>query len=325
MEQIRRDLQSGNFKQFYLLYGPERYLVNQYRENLRKALLDGDESMNLHRYHGKGIPLSEIIDLGETMPFFASRRVFILEETKLFKEGGDALASYLASASESSFFVFAETDVDKRSKMFKLVSEKGYATEFFAPDEATLKKWILGILAREGIQIDNRTLFSFLSRTGDQMQVIRNELDKLIGYVGQGGKITEKTIDDICLPKVEDNVFLMTNALSAGDSKKALEIYYDLILSGEDITNLLGLIRWQFNTLLLIKSADRGGSDDRIAAATGLKIGLVKRNRRLAASFPVSSLHNIIRECGETNYAIRTGTMDEKIAMEMLLIKCAKI
>ena len=85
MKNIQEDIKSGKFKQAYLLYGEEAYLKQQYKRNLVKALNPDDDTMNFARYEGKGIDVRELLSLFDTMPFFAERRVVLLEDTGFFK------------------------------------------------------------------------------------------------------------------------------------------------------------------------------------------------------------------------------------------------
>ena len=75
MQRINEDIKTGNFKQIYLLYGEERYLKNQYTTRLRKALCQDGDEMNTHFYQGKDFSLGQVVDLAETLPFLAERRV----------------------------------------------------------------------------------------------------------------------------------------------------------------------------------------------------------------------------------------------------------
>ena len=138
MKQINEDIKRQNFKQVYLLYGEERYLRRQYRDKLRKALSDENDTMNTHFFEGKDVPVGQIIDLAETLPFLADRRTIFITDSGLFKSGGEKMAEYLSSPSETTFFVFTESEIDKRSKLYKTVQSKGYAAEFATQDENTL-------------------------------------------------------------------------------------------------------------------------------------------------------------------------------------------
>ena len=93
MKRINEDIKTGNFKQMYLLCGEEDYLRNQYRNRLKDALLNGGDTMNLSIYEGKDINQAQIIDKAEEVPFFADRRIIIIENSGLFKNAGaDQLA-----------------------------------------------------------------------------------------------------------------------------------------------------------------------------------------------------------------------------------------
>ncbi len=150
MKNIQEDIKSGNFKSAYLLCGEEAYLKVQYKNKLLKALNPDDDTMNFNHYEGRNIDVKELIDLCETMPFFADRRVVLLEDTGFFKNKCDELADYMKELPDYLCLVFVEDEVDKRSKMYKAVKSCGRIGEFARQDEKTLMQWAAGILKREG-------------------------------------------------------------------------------------------------------------------------------------------------------------------------------
>ena len=95
MKRVIEDIKTGEFKQIYLFTGSEDYLKFQYRDKLIQALMPEGDTMNLSRFQGKGQDVREIISLGETMPFFAERRMIVLEDTGFFKNSCGDLADYL--------------------------------------------------------------------------------------------------------------------------------------------------------------------------------------------------------------------------------------
>ena len=108
MKNIQEDIKTGNFKQAYLLYGEEAYLKQQYKQRLLNALNPDGDTMNFSRFEGKGIEVKELIDLCETLPFFAERRVILLEDTGFFKNKCDELADYLKNLPEYLCMIFVE-------------------------------------------------------------------------------------------------------------------------------------------------------------------------------------------------------------------------
>lgn len=95
MKNLQEDIKTGNFRRVYLLCGDEAYLKIQYKDKLIKALNPDDDTMNFSKYEGKGIEVREMIDLCETMPFFADYRVILVENSGFFKNKCDELADYI--------------------------------------------------------------------------------------------------------------------------------------------------------------------------------------------------------------------------------------
>src|SRR5574344_1007426 len=116
MQEIINDIRNNQLKQVYLLYGAEDYLRLQFRDKLKQAMLPAGDTMNYAGYEGSDIPIGEVIDLAETMPLFAEKRLIVIENSGLFKEGGEKLAEYLAAPSPTVYFIFSEKDIDKRSR-----------------------------------------------------------------------------------------------------------------------------------------------------------------------------------------------------------------
>ena len=84
MKKLNEEIREGTLKQAYLLCGDEAYLRRQYRDRVKKALMGDGDLMNLNCFEGKGIVPGEVIDLAQTMPFLAERRVLVIENSGFF-------------------------------------------------------------------------------------------------------------------------------------------------------------------------------------------------------------------------------------------------
>ena len=221
MKILSQHIKSGQFKQVYLLCGDEDYLRKQYRDRMKDALV-GDDTMNYSYFEGKGISVKELIDLGETLPFFSERRLIVVENSGFFSSSQEELADYMKEMPESTCFMFVEKEVDKRNKLYKAVSSKGYVANLSAPDERTLIRWIAGLLKNEQRQMSESTLRYFLERIDTDMENIRRELDKLIVYTDGKFEITREDIDAVCTVYTESQVFDMVTAVAEKRQPKAL-------------------------------------------------------------------------------------------------------
>lgn len=321
MQQLNEDIKSKEFKQVYLLYGEEAYLRRQYREKLQAALLDGGDAMNSHYYEGKDISLGEVIDLAETMPFFASRRVIVLENTGLFKSGGEKMAEYLTEPAETTYVVFVEREVDKRSRLYKQVQQSGRAVEFAIQDEKTLKRWIAGILKKENMQITEKNAEYFLEKVGTDMENIRAELEKLICYCMGKEVVEQEDIDSICTTRISNHIFDMVTAIGDKQTKKALTLYYDLLALKEPPMRILFLIARQCNTLLQVKQLKNKGFDNKkIGEKTGLPGFVAGKYVQQAAKFKEKELKKAVETCVEAEEAVKMGRMNDNMSVELLIM-----
>lgn len=321
MRQINDDIKQGKFRQAYLLYGEERYLRRQYRERLQKALCSDGDTMNTHFYEGKNISVGEIIDLAETLPFLAERRVIFIANSGLFKSGGEQMAEYLAAPCETAFFVFTESEVDKRSKLFKTVQSKGYAAEFAVQDEKTLMRWAAGVLAKDNKKITESTIQLLLSKTGTDMENIQMELEKLICYCMDREVVTDADVEAVCTTRIGNHIFDMINAIADKQQKRALELYYDLLALKEPPMRILFLIARQCNMLLQTKELKSKGYDNRtIGTKLGIAPFIASKYLNQAAKFKVSTLRTAVEKCVEAEEAVKTGRMNDVMSVEILIM-----
>ena len=319
MKQINEDIKQQNFKQIYLLYGEERYLRRQYRERLRKALCSEDDTMNTHFYEGRDISVGAVIDLAETLPFLAERRVIFISNSGLFKSGGEKMAEYLAEPNETTYFVFTESEIDKRSKLFKTVNSKGYAAEFAVQDEKTLKRWAAGVLGKEGKKITENTVQLLLSKTGTNMENIQMELEKLICYCLDREVITDEDVEAVCTTRISNHIFDMINAIADKQQKKALDLYYDLLALKEPPMRILFLIARQCNLLLQAKELKLKGHDQRsIASKIGVPPFAAGKYLAQASRFKTEKLRNAVTKCVEAEEAVKSGRMNDILSVEIL-------
>ncbi len=321
MQRINNDIKSAQFQPVYLLYGEERYLKRQYRDKLKKALCAPDDNMNNHFFEGRGISVGEIIDLAETLPFLAERRVIFLDNSGLFKSGGEQMAEYLGAQNESTLLIFTETEVDKRSRLFKAVQAHGCVVEFAQQDENTLKRWIAGVLGREGKKITESTVLLLLSRTGTDMENIYMELEKLICYCMDKEVVEPQDVEAICTTRVSNHIFDMVTAIAEKRQKVALELYYDLLTLKEPPMRILFLIARQCNLLLQARAMkNKGLSNKEIASGLGVPPFAVGKYISQASRFKPSVLQQALKKCVEAEEAVKTGRMNDVMSVEILIL-----
>ena len=325
MKTIDEDIKSGQFKRVYLLFGEEAYLKHQYKRKLKQALVASDDTMNFSSFEGKDTNPKAIIDLAETLPFFADRRLILIENSGFFKNSCEELAAYLPELPESTCLVFVEEEIDKRSKMYKAAQKTGSVVEFKKQTDEILIRWILGRLKKEKRNITTPVMQLFLSRTGTDMENIDRELEKLICYTMGKDVIEAADVEAVCVGQTTNKIFEMVNAIAEKNQKKALSLYYDLLALKEPPMRILFLIARQFNQLLSVKELmSTGKGKDEIAKKVGLQPFVAGKVMTQARAFSGEKLRSYVEKCVSCEEAVKTGRLTDQLAAELVIMEFSK-
>ena len=322
MKSLNEDIKTGQFKQAYLLYGEEAYLKKQYKDKLTKAMLPEGDTVNYAYYEGKGTNPAELIDLAETMPFFADRRLIVVENSGFFKNATPELADYIKNMPETACFLFVESEVDKRGKMYKSVKDKGRAVEMGRQDEKTLLYWLAGMVKKEGKQIKESTARYLVAKTGTDMENLEKEMEKLFSYTLGQTEITVQDVDEICTTQITNKIFDMVEAVATKQQKRALHYYYDLLALKEPPMRILYLLSRQFKLLMEVKDlSGRGYEKSQIAKTAGLHPFVAGKYIKQCHSFSKEELRSIMEEAANTEEMVKTGRLNDRMSVELFIVK----
>lgn len=319
MKIIKEHIKLKRFKQFYLLYGSENYLVKLYRDKLKKAII-GHDLMNYSLFEGKDIDLVELKDIAYTLPFFNEKRLIHIEYSGLFKTSSD-LADILQSAPESTIFLFVEQEVDKRNRSYKVIKNKGIISEMKALDENNLKLFIVSLLEPAGKKITQSTANYLLEMTGTDMDNLNNEVEKLISYTHDRDTITTEDVDAVVTSQITGKIFQMMDAIGLKQQDKALSLYYDLLSVREKPSHILYLITRHFNILLQVKDlVTNGFANAAITKKVGIPAFTTGKYISQSKNFTKRQLIDAIKLATDTEEQIKTGRIIDKIGVELLII-----
>ena len=327
MYSILEDLKSNTLKRVYLLYGTEQFLVRTYREKLvygcmHKSTKELAGDMNFARFTGPSTDVREVNDFVQTMPFFAERRLVVLDDTQWFQRSDDDVAELIANIPDTATVLFVEDGVDKRTNTYKAVEKNGYAADFEALKEEDIKRWICREVDRMGKKITNGAVAALMDAAGDDLGALKTELDKVGAYCLDKEAIERADVEALTNPKAEDRVFEMMDLIGAKRRKEALDLYNDLLELRESPIKILSLMERHFKILIAVKDLRRGGlGKNRIADRLGLKPFRADRYMAQSGNFTMQGLKEALADAAEYDKAIKSGGINERMAVEMLIVK----
>lgn len=322
MKNIKEHIKLHQFKPVYLLYGIEGYLKKLYRDKLKVAILNNnDDTMNYNYFDGKGIDVSEVIGIAETLPFFSEKRVIVIENSGFFK-GSNDLADYIKTIPDTTHIIFVEEEVDKRNRLYKAVKEIGTISEMNGMDEQNMKLWVASVLQKDKKKVTADTVSYLFNKIGMDMQNVQTELEKLVCYAYDRDVITIQDIDEVCTTQIQSKIFAMIDAIGMKQSKKAFDLYADLLALREKPMTILYLVTRQFNILLQVKELS-GMSFDKnaIASKAGIPPFAVQKSVAQARNFSKKTLIEALEFSTEIEEQVKTGRLTDKLGVELLIVK----
>ena len=184
-----------------------------------------------------------------------------MDLTKRKRAEGNRLAALLDQGlPEWSFLLLTAVQVDRRTRLFKRLEEMGAVLQLVLERDRSgkisrenLLEFIGQWLRQAGKNLDPQAREMILARAGDDLRGLKEEIDKLLLFVGERAKITAADVDLMVADRGEGWIFDLTRALGERDAATALCQLARLIAQGEHPLKILGTVAGEVRRLLLAR------------------------------------------------------------------------
>lgn len=185
----------------------------------------------------------------------------------------EKLEGYIDNPLASTVFVvsYKEKKVDGRSRLAKILKQKGELLSTKKLYDSQLPEWASNMVQQHGLKISQRALHMLVDHIGNDLSRIQNEIEKLAVNLGMRKDITEDDIENYIGVSKEFNVFELQAAIAQKDLPKAVRIiqYFEANPKAGPIQMILPALYNFFSKVYMIYSV---GSQDEKAVATALGV-----------------------------------------------------
>ena len=320
-----RALSQGTLPHVLLFEGEDERLKQSALADLRRAVLPpGMESLNETVLED---PMTDqLIAAAETQPFMAEQRLIIIRDLPALvgrSEADERLLSYLTSVPPTAILLFYCTGKpDGRKKLYASVKKTGAVVTFAPLRGAELTHFVTDSFRAAGKECDERTAEYLIFTVGDDAGLLSNEIQKLSDYAGTRPSVLSSDVTALATPSTECTVFQMVDAVVTGQRTRAFTLLRNQLMNGTDRMSLLAMLLRQYRLLQHIKIMQyEKRSGDFIRSALGVPAFAVEQYIRQASGYSGGQIKNAVRICFETEYAIKSGRMQQEGAVESVVIK----
>lgn len=332
-----KDIKNKEISKVYLFYGEEFLLSQMMLDNLKKATIKPEfEQLNLHAIEGKNATTEEIINACETLPFIDDRRIVVVSESPLLSgtsnlstKDVDRLCDYIGKIPDVCHIVFTSKKIDKKRKLVKAIEKNGALVEYSKLDKRDLSKWIVKRFKLEGKSIGESALQFFIESSDylnkdskANLSDIENEIKKLLAFTREKDIVEIQDVEGSIEVNMDTNIFKMLELIGTKSVGQGLKLMNILFQDGEPPIKVLFMIVRQFRLIYQCKFLqNRGYSTNDIAKMIGERSFVVTKALAQAQRFSYERLISIYDYAAEMDIKMKSGQIDSKLALEMLLIK----
>jgi DNA polymerase III subunit delta len=296
-EQIIRDWKRKIFKPVYWLEGEEDYFINEVMDFAEQHLLPEEEkAFNLSVFYGKDADWAAVFNACRRYPMFAERQVVLLKEAQQMRDI-TKLESYIQQPLGSTVFVVSYKDkkVDGRSKLAKLLKDKGELLSTKKMYDNQLPEWVTGLLQSKGLTINEKALSLLIDHIGNDLTRIKSEIEKIQINLGARKNIHEDDIENFVGISKEYNAFELQSALGRKDLSKALRIiqYFESNPKAAPIQLVLPALYSFFSKVYMIFGI-AGPDEKTTAAALGVSPYYVRDYLQAAKNYGFAGTENAL-------------------------------
>jgi DNA polymerase-3 subunit delta len=315
-----------NYKPIYWLEGEEEYFIDKVIDYAENYILNESETgFNLTVFYGKDAEWPAVINACRRYPMFSERQVVLLKEAQQMRDI-EKLESYIENPLTSTIFVvsYKEKKIDGRTRMAKLLKEKGVVLTTKKLYDNQLPEWTEELVQSKELAISQKALMLLVDHIGNDLNRIENEIDKISINLGKRKTISEEDVEQYVGVSKDFNVFELQAAVATKNLPKAIQIiqYFEANPKAAPIQLILPSLYSFFSKVFMIYGLNTR-DEKTIAASLGINPFFIKDYLKATTIYSYPDLEKLILLLSDYNLKSigikNSGTPDASLLKEMVV------
>ncbi len=310
----------------YLFYGEEQLLINN---EIEKMINDNKiDDFNISKYNLEETLLKDIIEDANTTSLFSDKKLIIVDNSYIFirttkkviEQDTDLLMEYLNNANPDTIIVFIINNdkLDSVKKICKLMKEKGSIKEFNTP--TNINNYVFKLF--DDYKIDNNNINLLTKRVGNNLNILKEEIDKLKLYKIDDKTINKEDIINLTNKNIDLNIFTFIDNIINKNKNDALNTYKEMLKLNEEPIKIIIMLANKFRLMYqACELSKKGFPIDDIATKLNAKRYPVQLALEKGYRYDSEVLLHHLDELANLDSNIKMGLVDKEIALELFILK----
>jgi DNA polymerase-3 subunit delta len=319
------------WKPHYLFAGQEDFLIEQaVHKALEHWLGENPDALNLDRFDIETQSPEDVMEAARTVSFFGGQRVLLIKN-----------ASQLPAADQKTLAEAVETLVpethcifiwgrewrrdDANKPLVEMLMKIGQAVIFWPPFPEQAQRWAIERAKIYKKSLSPQAASWLVQQSGESLRLLDQEIAKCASFAGGRPDIDLDDVQTSYGYQKAGSPFDWVTFIRQGKNAAAVRALNQLMLEGEEPVRLLALLSRSLRDWLGAKSM--GESAGMLGMRFHLKRGEENRFLQELGLWSEAALADGIRQCVETEQAIKTGKETPEMALTLLTLSldCGKL
>ena len=350
-ERFASEIAGRKLRPAYVLVGDEVFFRKRCRDAILQSLILPEmRDLSVYEFDLADTDVSEILDRARTPSLMAPFQVFFIRGVKtLYARGSqkdkfEAIEAYAKNPNPDALLIFVAdhisipadahrmelTDRERYERIRENLGEYCGIVELAGVEESQAVRWLNGEAERQNAKIDSDAARELVDALGGDMMMIASELEKLLLFVGEKKRVTLGDVETMVLAAKQRSLYELTDAISAKDRVRALQVLDAILSSGDGEEAAIGhlyMLAKTFRQMLVI--SERNVRDSRAlwqALWQGFRVppfaaeDIIKQARRYKSR---RELTRALRLIARADLALRSNPVSKRLLLEKLVLDLA--
>jgi len=295
---------------------------------LKEELKNIIKSNNYITFNMNKTTIKEILDeasylsLDDALKYLVINNADFFGSAKITDDEADALIRYINNPNPKTVLIFTTLNgIDSRKKIVKEIKSKGTIINKPKMDKRSLNIYLTNYLKSNGYNIDYQTINYVMDNSYSNIDIMINELDKIMMYYNKPCSIKYDDVINIVGEELDSNNFHFVNAVIDKDLGSALKILSSLKVYKVEATALVILLAREYRLMYYVKNLYNKKSLNEIMSYLGLADWQVNKLFTNSNHFTNEELlDNLVSLCN-IDLNIKKGIWDKDIAIYGFLLE----
>ncbi|MFH1867288.1 MAG: DNA polymerase III subunit delta [Patescibacteria group bacterium] len=197
--------------------------------------------------------------------------------------------------------------------------------EFAELNPRELESWIVARVKQQGGKISSRAVSLLASLVGNNFLQLNQEIAKLTAF-SNDKEISPEAIELMVAQKVEEDIFVVIDAVGRRDFKQAIRKLEEQFAAGLSPQSLVGTLAWHLRVLWQVREYldnHRGARAREIASELGLHPYVVNKTLVQIPYYTTKRLQILYQELSDLDVKLKSTRLEPQALFDLFLSRLA--